>query len=142
MSKKMTDDERRQFLNAGTRTGKLAIVRADGRPHVSPIWFVLDGDDLIFTTGDDSVKGRAIARDPRVALTVDREEPLYDFVIVEGTVTVSDDLDDLLYWATRIAARYMGADKADAYGKRNAVPGELLVRISPTKMIAKKNIAG
>jgi PPOX class probable F420-dependent enzyme len=142
MAKKMTDDERRQFLSEGTRTGKLATVRADGRPHVAPIWFVLDGDDLIFTTGADSLKGRTIVRDPHVALTVDREEPLYDFVIVEGTVTVSDDLDDLLTWATRIAARYMGADKADAYGKRNAVPGELLVRLSPTRIIAQKDIAG
>jgi PPOX class probable F420-dependent enzyme len=141
MAKKMTDDERRQFLSEGTRTGKLATVRPDGRPHVAPIWFVLDGDDLIFTTGADSVKGQAIVRDPRVALTVDREEPLYDFVVVEGTATVSEDLDDLLTWATRIAARYMGDDKADAYGKRNAVPGELLVRISPTRMIAQKDIA-
>jgi PPOX class probable F420-dependent enzyme len=138
---KMSNDERQRFLAEGTRTGKLATVRADGRPHVAPVWFVLDGDDLVFTTGAKSVKGRAIRRDPRVALSVDREEPLYDYVIVEGTATVSEDLDALLEWATRIAARYMGEDKAAAYGKRNAVPGELLVRITPTKIIAAKNIA-
>jgi PPOX class probable F420-dependent enzyme len=137
----MTDDERRRFLAEGTRTGKLATVRADGRPHVVPIWFVLDGDDLVFTTGAESAKGRAIRRDPRVVMCVDREEPLYDYVVVEGTATVSDDLDELLVWATRIAARYMGAGKADSYGKRNAVPGELLVRIHPTRFIAQKDIA-
>jgi PPOX class probable F420-dependent enzyme len=138
---KMTETERRRFLAEGTRTGKLATVREDGAPHVAPIWFVLDGDDLLFTTGANSVKGRAIRRDPRVALTVDREEPLYDFVIVEGTATVSEVLDELLTWATRIAARYMGEEKAEAYGKRNAVPGELLVRVTPTKIIAEKDIA-
>jgi PPOX class probable F420-dependent enzyme len=137
----MSEEERRRFLSEGTRTGKLATTRKDGRPHLAPIWFVLDGDDLVFTTGAGSVKGRAIRRDPRVALTVDREEPLYDFVIVEGTATVSEDLDALLTWATRIAARYMGEDRADAYGRRNAVPGEMLVRVTPTKFIAEKDIA-
>ena len=138
---KMSDEECRRFLSEGTRTGKLATVREDGRPHVAPIWFVLDGADLIFTTGAETAKGRAIRRDPRVALCVDREEPLYDYVIVEGMATVSDDLDEMLRWATRIAARYMGEDKAEAYGRRNAVPGELLVRVTPTKIIAEKDIA-
>jgi PPOX class probable F420-dependent enzyme len=141
MSKKMTDEERRRFLREGTRTGKLAVVRQDGRPHVSPIWFVLDGDDLVFTTGVDSVKGHAIVRDPRVAITVDREEPLYDYVIIEGIATVIEDRDEILPWSTRIAARYMGDDKADEYGKRNAAPGEILVRITPTKIMAQKDIS-
>ena len=116
MAKKMNDDERRQLLSAGTRTGKLATTRADGRPHLAPIWFVLDGDDLIFNTGTDSVKGRAITRDPHVAVSADREEPLYDFVIIEGTATISEDLDEMVLWSTRIAAYYIGADNADQYG--------------------------
>jgi len=45
-------------------------------------------------------------------------------------------LDDLLDVATRAGARYMGADKAEEFGKRNAVPGELVVRLHPTKVIA------
>ena len=49
-------------------TGKLATVRIDGSPHVAPIWFVVDGDSLVFTTNEDTLKGRAIRRDPRVAL--------------------------------------------------------------------------
>ena len=46
----MSDEERRAFLSAGTRTGILSTVRRDGRPHAAPIWFVLDGDDIVFTT--------------------------------------------------------------------------------------------
>ena len=42
------------------------------------------------------------------------------------------DAPDLLLWATRIAERYMGAAQADAYGRRNATPSELLVRMTPT----------
>ncbi|MCD6057063.1 MAG: class F420-dependent enzyme [Thermomicrobiales bacterium] len=137
----MTPDETRAFLLEGTRTAALATVRADGRPHVVPVWFTLDGDDLLFNTGEETVKGANLRRDARVALMVDDEEPPYAFVSIEGDVSLSDDLDTMRHWATRIAARYMGEDQADAYGRRNAVPGELLVRVHPTKIVAMSGIA-
>jgi PPOX class probable F420-dependent enzyme len=134
--------EQRAFLLEGTRTGKLATVRKDGRPHVVPIWFVLDGDTLVFTTGEASVKAANMRRDPRVAFCVDDEIPPYAYIMIEGTASFSTDNDALLYWATRIAGRYMGEDLAEAYGKRNGVPGELLVHVTPTRVIFEKNIAG
>ena len=134
-------DEQKAFLLHGTRTGKLATVRKDGRPHVAPIWFVLDGDTLIFNTGEDTVKGASIRRDPRIALCVDDETPPFSFLIVEGTAELIDDLDALKVWATRIAARYMGSELAEQYGARNGVPGELLVRVTLTKVIFAKDIA-
>jgi PPOX class probable F420-dependent enzyme len=137
----MTPDETRAFLLEGTRTAALATVRADGRPHVAPVWFTLDGDDLLFNTGEDTVKGANLRHDERVALMVDDEEPPFAFVSIEGSVSLSDDLDTMRLWATRIAARYMGEDQADAYGRRNAVPGELLVRVRPTKIVAVKGVA-
>jgi PPOX class probable F420-dependent enzyme len=109
---------------------------------VAPIWFVLDGDDLVFTTGRTTVKGHAIRRDGRVALCVDDEEPPFAFVLIEGTAAATEDAEDLLHWATRIAARYMGEEQAEAYGKRNAAEGELLVRVTPTKIVAENDIAG
>ena len=141
MARTMTDDERRDFLATGTRTAALATARGDGRPHVAPVWFVLDGDDVLFTTGADTVKGRALRREPRVALTVDDGAPPYAFVVVEGSVTLSEDPDELLTWATRIGGRYMGPDRAEEFGRRNGVPGELLVRVTPTKLIAKAGVA-
>jgi PPOX class probable F420-dependent enzyme len=137
----VTQDETRAFLLEGTRTAALATVRPDGRPHVAPIWFTLDCDDLLFNTGENTVKGANLQRDGRVALMVDDEEPPFAFVSIEGDVSLSDDLDTMRYWATRIAARYMGEDQAEAYGKRNAVPGELLVRVRPTKIVAVKGVA-
>jgi PPOX class probable F420-dependent enzyme len=134
-------DEQKAFLLHGTRTGKLATVRKDGRPHVAPIWFVLDGDTLIFNTGEDTAKGASIRRDPRIALCVDDETPPFSFLIVEGTAELIDDLDALKMWATRIAARYMGSELAEQYGARNGVPGELLVRVRLTKVIFAKDIA-
>jgi PPOX class probable F420-dependent enzyme len=138
---KMTPDEYRSFLLHRTRTAKLATVRADGRPHVAPVWFVMDGDNVIFTTWHATVKAMNLRRDPRVCLCVDDEAPPFSFVQIEGTATLSEDLDDLRHWATRIAGRYMGADQAEAYGRRNGVPGELLVRVTPTRILAQKNIA-
>ena len=140
--KTMNQAEFQQFLMTGTRTGKLATVRADGRPHLAPIWFVLDGDDLVFTTWHTSVKAKNLLREGRASLCVDLEEPPYAFVIVEGTVTISQETEELAYWARKIAARYMGEALADVYGKRNAVEGEWLVRLTPSKVIAKDDVSG
>lgn len=142
MARTMDDDERRAFLLEGTRTAKLATTRADGAPHVAPVWFLLDGHDVLCTTWHESVKAKALRRDPRVALTVDDPTPPYAFVIVEGTATISEDPAELVAWATRIGARYMGAERAEEFGRRNGVPGELLVRITPTKVIAQADLAG
>ena len=137
----MNREEYREFLLEGTKTGKLATVRRDGRPHVVPIWYDLDGDTLVFTTGGESVKYKNMKRDPRVCLTVDDQTPPYSYVMIEGTVSFSEDPDELLYWATRIGGRYMGEDQAEAYGKRNSAPAKCIVRIIPSKISAYKDVA-
>lgn len=137
----MTRDEWRTFAAAGTRTGKVATVRPDGSPHLVPVWFVVDGDDLVFTTGADTVKGRNLARDGRVALCVDDERPPYAFATLEGRAELSDDLTEMRRWATRIAGRYMGEEQAESFGARNAVPGEVLVRVRVSHAIALSHVA-
>jgi PPOX class probable F420-dependent enzyme len=123
------------------RTGKVAVVRADGSAHVAPVWVDVDGEDIVFMTAADTVKGKAILRDPRVAICFDDERPPFSFVTIRGTATTSTDPGELLLWGTRIAARYMGADEAEAYGRRNAVPPEMVVRLHADKVIAKIDIA-
>jgi PPOX class probable F420-dependent enzyme len=141
MSTVMGDEERRAFLLAGTRTGVLSTVRRDGRPHAAPIWFVLDGDTVVFTTGHDTVKGRNLRRTGQAALTVDDGAPPYSFVSITGTAEISEDVDEMLPWATLLGARYMGADRAEDFGRRNAVPGELLIRLVPDHMVALRGIS-
>lgn len=53
---------------------------------------------------------------------------------------LDDDVDAMLPWATAIAGRYMGEDRAAEFGARNAVPGELLVRIHPEKVVALDDV--
>jgi PPOX class probable F420-dependent enzyme len=125
------------FLSSGTRTGKLGWVAADGRPLVAPVWFVVEGDDLLFNTGANTAKGMALARDPRVVLTVDLEEPPYAFVQVQGVAEVTEELDEVRRIATLNGARYMGPDRAEEFGARNGVPGELGVRLRPSKVVAE-----
>jgi PPOX class probable F420-dependent enzyme len=134
--------EVRDFISEGTRTAKLATVRADGRPHVVPVWFELDGGDLLFTSWHRSVKVLNIRRDPRVTICIDEERPLYSFAQIEGTATISGDREALRHWATRIGGKYMGAARAEEYGNRNSVEGEWLIRVTPTRVVFEKDVAG
>ncbi len=138
----MTTAEYLHFLNDKPRTAKLATVRADGSPHVAPIWFAMDGDVLVFMTGADTLKGKSIRRDGRVSLCVDDDTPPYSYVLFEGRASIAKpSQDEFLAWSTRIAARYMGEALAASYGARNAVEGELLIRVAPIKIIAHAGIA-
>jgi PPOX class probable F420-dependent enzyme len=136
----ITDQAVAEFLSAGSRTGKLAWVSADGRPLVTPVWFIVEDGALVFNTGTGTAKGRAIARDPRLTLCVDLEEPPYGFVQVQGEAEVSEDPAELVRTATAIARRYVGEEQAEAFGKRNGVPGELVVRLRPSKVIASLDV--
>ena len=138
----MSETEWGDFLRDPVRPASLATTRKDGRPHVAPVWYDLDDDGtIVFTTGATTVKGHAIRRDGRVALCVQDDRPPFSFVLVEGTATWSDDLADVRLWAARIGARYMGAERADEYGDRNGIPGELLVRVTPDRVVSARDIA-
>jgi PPOX class probable F420-dependent enzyme len=132
----------RDFVSAlPARTAKLAVVRADGSPHVAPVWVDLDGDRVVFMTSAETIKGKAILRDGRVCLCWDDERPPFSFVTLAGVATTSTDPDELLHWGTRIAGRYMGQDRAEEFARRNAVPPEMVVWVTPTKVTAKIEVA-
>jgi PPOX class probable F420-dependent enzyme len=129
------------FLSEGTRTGMVGFLASDGRPLVAPVWFIVDNGQLVFNTSRESAKGRALVRDSRVVICVDDPHPPYSFVQVQGIASLHDETEDKLDIATRIGGRYMGADRADEFGRRNAVPGELVVRVQPTKVNSAFNVA-
>ena len=132
--REMTTEEALDFLSTGTRTAKVAWVASDGRPHVAPIWFIVEDGDILFATSAEAGKSRAMQRDPRISLVVDIEEPPYAFVKVDGTVEITEDPAELLRVATLVGGRYMGADQAEVYGARNGVPGECVVRLPPSSI--------
>lgn len=141
VAKQMSDDAWRSLVSEGTRTGKLSTVLADGGPHVVPIWFLLDEDEVVFTAADDTVKAHNLLRDGRAAVCVDDERPPHAYVVLRGNVNISREPAALLTWATRIAARYMGQDRSREFGARNSVSGMLLVRMRIEHVTALAEIA-
>lgn len=139
---RMSAEECLEFMAEGARTGILATVRADGSPHAAPVWFLVEPDgSIILNTGADTAKGRNLRRDGRAALVVDDDTPPFAFARAEGEVEISEHADRLLDAATRIAARYMGPARAEEFGRRNGVPGELLVRLHPSRIAGERGVA-
>jgi PPOX class probable F420-dependent enzyme len=139
----MESAELHEFLTrAPATTGILATVREDGRPHAAPIWYVVDDDgSILFNTGADSVKGRNLRSSGRAALCVDDPRPPFAFATIEGRVDLIDDVAEVRAAAGRIGGRYMGADRAEEFAARNGVPGELLVRLHPDRVVSAADMS-
>jgi PPOX class probable F420-dependent enzyme len=139
----MTHQEVQAFLSSTpARPGTLATTRADGRSHVAPVWFVADDNgDIIFNTGRDTVKGRNLARTHFAALCVQDDRAPFSFVTIEGKVVLSEDLEEVRKWAAIIGGRYMGADRAEEFGARNGVDGELVFRLHPDRVVSAADVA-
>lgn len=91
---------------------------------------MLREDQLVFNTHMTSVKARNMRHEPKVAISVDGQAPPYSFVTIEGLASLGENDPELFRIATEIGGRDMGADRAEEFGARNGVPGELVVRVS------------
>jgi PPOX class probable F420-dependent enzyme len=137
VARPMTPEERRAFLLDGTRTGILATMRPDGRPHAVPVGFVLDDDDVVFLTGESTVKAANLQHDPRVSLVVDDETPPFAFVRIDGTAEVSHARDDERRAAAiEIGRRYGGDGSVEDFVRFADTALGLLVRVRPTHVVA------
>ena len=136
----MTDKEWRSFVTAGTRLAHIALTRTDGRPHVTPVCFVLDGDGPAFALSPGSVKGKSLARDRRLALCVSDESHPYSFVTIEGEARISAEPDQVRHIAARIAARYYPSEPADAFAESFVQAGFTAVRINISNVIARSGL--
>jgi PPOX class probable F420-dependent enzyme len=139
---KMSDRDAWEFLRTGSRPATFASVRRDGRPHATPTWYAIDGDEIVFTTWHETVKAANIRAHPSVVVLVQDPEPPYSYVAVKGEARLIDDLPQCRAISTLLGAKYMGEDRAEEFGKRHGVEGELVVRIRPTKVHGQADIAG
>jgi PPOX class probable F420-dependent enzyme len=138
----MNEFEWKRFIQEGTRTGKLSTIRSDGRPHCVPVWCIFEDGMVIFMTWSTSAKAKNLRRDDRVSITFDSDEFPYDFVTIEGKAAIKVlPADKLLAISRRIASRYVPAERAEEFAGRNAVEGEVLVSITPVKVISAKGVA-
>ena len=131
-----TDQERQQFLEA-KRVGVLSVATDDGRPPASvPIWYDYTADGHIrVNTGAASRKARLIEQAGAVTLVVQREEPPYQYVIVEGTVvdvTTPSPRDA----REAIAIRYLGEEGGNAFVEATRDVTSVLFTIRPDRWIS------
>jgi PPOX class probable F420-dependent enzyme len=141
MPHKMNNQEIKDFMLDAPRTGHVATVRADGRPHVAPVWLTVDGDDVVFATASASVKGRNILRSGFASVSVDDSAPPFSYVVVEGPVTIVDDMNQVRHWARAIAARYMSDAWAKAYVEHDGFPDDIICRLTPSQMTGHAALA-
>lgn len=115
---KLTADERDAFLNERGVLMRIAVVREDGSPLVTPIWFLYEDDAIYFTPRDKSEWFNCLRRDPRVALCIDEQPLPYRKVLAEGTAELVHDVGEDDIWRDqyrRIAGRYVDEQGAEAY---------------------------
>ncbi|TMC47763.1 MAG: PPOX class F420-dependent oxidoreductase [Chloroflexi bacterium] len=137
----MSRAETLRFLSDGARTAKLATTLRDGAPHIVPVWFLIDNERLVFMTWHESVKARSLRRDSRIAICVDDDKPPFAFVAIQGRASISTDPGKRARFARLIAARYMGPTRAEEFGARNDIEGELVITVTPERIVARAELA-
>ena len=116
----------------GPYTGVLTTLFADGSPQSTPLWFLLDGDDILFSTTAGKQKLRNIARDPRATFAVYNPTNDMSYVEVRGNIVVTED--PTANTRDRIVQKHGYAD-----GSAFDAPGtqRLTLRLTPTKIIGR-----
>ena len=132
----MTPDEMRTFLDEG-RDLQVASINADGTPHLVTMWYLREGDDLLFWTYAKSQKVVNVRRDPRATVLVATGEKYEELkgVSINGSTTLIDDLDEVLAFGEKVYEKYWGPIDNDLVreGVRTMGAKRVVVRVTPVK---------
>jgi len=97
---------------------RVSVVKKDGSPLVTPIWFIFEDAAIYFTPREKSEWFGCLRRDPRIALCIDEQPLPYRKVIIEGVAELVHDIGEDDAWRDqyrRIAGRYVDEQGAEAY---------------------------
>jgi len=126
----------RTFLDEG-RDLQVASINADGTPHLVTMWYLREGDDLLFWTYAKSQKVVNVRRDPRATVLVATGEKYEELkgVSITGSTTVVDDLDEVLAFGEKVYEKYWGPIDNDLVreGVRTMGAKRVVVRVTPVK---------
>ena len=125
-------DEQRRFLDA-KHFAVLGTVNASGSAHLTIMWYLLDGDDIVFNTKAGRVKESNLERDPRVSLLV-YDDGGYKYMRIDGRVRAITDPEVAHRDIARLAVRYHGEEKAQASIARFNKEERISYRL-PTKRV-------
>jgi PPOX class probable F420-dependent enzyme len=121
-------DEDTGTLLDGKNFATVATLNEDGSPHTSVVWITRDRNTVLFTTTAGSLKGRNLARDPRISLTVIDAQNPYHSADIRGTTELTEDRDKSL--PRRLSHKYLGLDPPT--GPEHVV--RLTVQVTPQKV--------
>ena len=121
----LTDNQAQLFLDPNF--GVVATLKEDGSPQSSVVWLDWDGENVVFNTTRPRAKGRHLARDPRVSISViDMKDP-YRYVEVEGKAVLEDEgANEHIH---KLSRKYNGEDYPDPHGR-------VIVRVRPERVHA------
>lgn len=133
MSARQILSERQIRFVTRPRIARLASVRADGSPHVAPVWYRFEDGAFLILTDRGSQKHRNVERDPRVVLCIDDDRPPYHTVVVRGRAAVGEPPDES--WREAMAIHYLGEEAGRRYVRENPNPDNVLLRIVAERVI-------
>jgi nitroimidazol reductase NimA-like FMN-containing flavoprotein (pyridoxamine 5'-phosphate oxidase superfamily) len=137
---KLTQQEQNEFLNTPGILMRIACVREDGSPLVTPIWFIYHENAICFTPREQSEWFACLKKDPRVALCIDEQNLPYRKLIAEGSAELLYDVgndDDWRDLYRDIAKRYVPEDAAEAYVQNTIDQGRALFKLTLADSVVK-----
>lgn len=112
----------------------VTTMRRDGTPHVTPVWHMVDGDEVVIAVARDTVKARNVRSNPTVALCVAADASPQPWLLLNGTASVADDGADEFVRA--ISAHYLGEEEAVPYADDILQKLDfVLLRITPDRIV-------
>jgi len=115
---KMSAAEQSAFLDEIGILMRVAVVRDDGSPLVTPIWFIHRDDAIWFTPREKSEWFGCLRRDARVSLCIDEQPSPYRKVLIDGNAELVHDIGNDDEWRELyrdIAVKYVGTEAGNAY---------------------------
>jgi len=111
---------------------RLAYVWTDGSPRVVPIWFHWNGHHLVMATPPKAPKVKALAKNPKVAVTIDGNQFPHKVLMIRGTARL-DSINGIVPEYSAAAERYFGPEQAEAWLKqlRTMIAGMVRITITP-----------
>ena len=125
-----------QFLSE-PNLATVATIRRSGSPHLTYVWVLQEGNDLLFTATRDRIKTKNIVRDNRAAVAVYDPKNHQRFFIAEGKVEITDDRDYSFY--ARIGTKYVPPERAKAGAEAARQRGEkrVILRLKPYRVFSR-----
>jgi PPOX class probable F420-dependent enzyme len=111
---------------------RLATLDADGYPHVVPIWFGVDGDDILFMSDRETAKVRNGLARPKGAVSIGGDRGDEAGYLIRGDLSVYDDVGHAV--ARQLLDRYETPARADELAAEWANDDIVVIRLKPTKI--------